>query len=238
MFFRCGMEDGLFKALVFDIQGTLINVEDILSVSLGRVLARHGLEKPDSRTMRLYRILSPYTFVKEYYGLEPDVANAMSREILAERDALYGSRARAYDGAAEVLASLKGKGLRLYAASHKSRAEAEELLDGTGIRQFFDGIYQKLSRGAVLELVALGSGLPKDEMVYVGDCIDDMDEAERAGVAFIPSMYGYGFERGRSSVPYPVPVLYDISDLPAALERLEELSKDAVVRHAVGEAGN
>lgn len=211
----------MHKALVFDIGGTLIQIEDVISSSLTAILSRHGKEKPDGRAMRLYKILPPYTFVKEYYGLGHDEAEEIAREIHAEREAMYSSRAGAYDRAADVLAFLKKKGLRLFAASHRSKSETEEVLKNTGLIQFFDGIYQKLSQDAVLDLVALGEHLAKEEIVYIGDSVDDMDEAERARCAFIPSMYGYGFERGRPSVPYPVPVLYSIADLPEALGKLE-----------------
>lgn len=117
----------MYKVVVFDMQGTLIHKGDVLSESLWRVLVRHGMDMPDGRVMRLYRMLPPYSFLKEYYALCPDESEAIAREILAEK----------------------------------------------------------------------------------------------TGCAFIPSLYGYGFERDDSACPYPVPVLHDIRDLPAALEKLE-----------------
>ncbi len=117
----------MYKVVVFDMQGTLIRKDDVLSESLRRVLSRRGMDMPDGRAMRLYRMLPPYSFIKEYYALSPDDAGAIAREILAEK----------------------------------------------------------------------------------------------AGCAFIPSLYGYGFERDDSACPYPVPVLHDIRELPAALEKLE-----------------
>ena len=110
--------------MVFDIQGTLIHKDDVLSVSLKNVLARHGMDMPDDRAMRLYRVLSPYVFVKEYYGLAPDEAETLAHEIRAEQDALYESRATAYEGAADVLRTLRGLGLKLYAAAYWPVAES------------------------------------------------------------------------------------------------------------------
>ena len=211
----------MYKVVVFDMQGMLIHKDDVLSESLRRVLVRHGMDMPDGRAMRLYRMLPPYSFIKEYYALSPDDAGAIASAIRAEQETLAGSKAGAYDGAADALKTLRERGLKLYAVSPWSVGEAGAILRNTGLQQLIDKIYQKPPRGSVLELLSLGEKVEYSRLLYVGDCVDDMDEAEKAGCAFIPSLYGYGFERDDSACPYPVPVLHDIRELPAALEKLE-----------------
>lgn len=173
---------------------------------------------PDGRTMRLYRILPPYNFIKEYYALQPDEAEAMVSEIRAERKKLTGSHAEPYDGAEETISALKRQGIRLYAVSPYPVGEARAILANTGLEQYMDCVYQKPERGSVLQLLASGAKLNMEEILYVGDSVDDMDEAEKAGCTFLPSTYGYGFERV-SRAKFPVPVLDDIRKLPALLEK-------------------
>lgn len=211
----------MYSTLVFDIQGTLIRIEDIISGALEQVLAKHGLPMPDERAVRLYKLLSPYSFIKAYFSLGTEQASCIADELAEAQTSLYSRMVKAYDGAADTLGSLKNQGIKLYALSHRLPADTEKALQSAGILHFFDGIYQKTRSGSILPALASGEGLSMEEIVYVGDSVADMDEAEQTGCTFIPSMYGYGFEPANPSVPFPVPVLNDIRELPAVLGKFQ-----------------
>lgn len=215
-------EIAVYGAIVFDILGTLIHVESLIPSSLAAVLPRYGLELPDARTMRLCRLLPVYSFVRAYYELDADRAAAIADEIRAEQHASCCRLAKAYDGAADTLSSLREQGLRFFAVSSRSPAETAELLEHTGLRSCIDTIFQRKGRNGFLREVVAAAGLEPENILFAGDSVDDMDEAELTGCGFLPCTYGYGFEPWSSSVKLPVPVLNDIRELPAVLGELQK----------------
>ena len=212
----------MLRAIVFDMQGTLIHTEELAASSLEAVLVRHGLEMPDGRTMQLYRLLSPYTFLKAYYALQPDSAAIIAAEIQTEYKACYDQLIRAYNGTETVLMELKAQGLRIFAVSKQNTVSCRKALENTGLLPCIDGVYQKGERGKVLVALMSAEGLEPDAVLYVGDNIEDMDEAEQTGCGFLPCTYGYGFEQNTGMVKFPVPMLNDIRRLPDLLGEFEQ----------------
>lgn len=93
-------------------------------------------------------------------------------------------------GAVEVLKTLKARGKKLGVVTTKYRYRVLEAVEKFSLHGLFDCIvggedvaHMKPAPDG-LNLICEKLGVPKDEVLYVGDCDVDAIAAERAGIAF------------------------------------------------------
>lgn len=170
------------RAWAFDWDGTILD-------SMGRTLAVYielfaGFGIPfDEETFRAN--YSPaWNHIYERVGLAREHWAAADRRWVQ----LYESEVSGLvEGAAESLRALAGSGvaLALVTAGHRARVELE--LKANGLSGLFattvygDAVPRQKPDPAPLQLAARYLHLEPESLVYVGDAIDDMTMARRAG---------------------------------------------------------
>lgn len=221
------------KAIIFDLDGTLVDSAPDLEAAINRMLAR--AER---------RALS----IDEVTGMVGDGVGKLVERALAatgglpDGDAVEASAhwvgrfldeyqghgtdlSRPYPGVAETLARLDGEGFLLAVCTNKPQAATAEILKSFDLARFFnavlggdalDGIRKPDPRHLQATLKALG--VKPGEAVMVGDHLNDLACARGAGVPAILCAYGY------SRVPVAElgadVVIERIGDLPAAIAAL------------------
>jgi phosphoglycolate phosphatase len=189
-------------ALIFDLDGTLIDSVPDLHRSLNAVLAEQGRAPVSLADMRAMvgdgaAKLIERGFADTGAPCEPAALPGLVERFLVH----YGSgrypMTTAFPGVVETLAALKARGCRLGVCTNKPYRPSLEILEVLGLAPFFDAVtggdslpVRKPDPGHLLGTLAL-LGASADAAVMVGDSANDVAVARAAGVPCVIVSYGY-----------------------------------------------
>lgn len=193
----------MIRALFFDLDGTLLDTIEGIRLSINEALAKLGY---------------PYSFDREgTKALIGNGADALIRRALKEKSGdvdafsslkkeympLYSSyqekHCSPFPGLKETLFALKEKGLDLYVVTNKPESIAIRVLNAQFGKGFFKGIYGQKDGVPVkpdpyyVNLVAKQEKYQKEEMLFVGDSLPDVETGRNAGIKTCLCTWGYGF---------------------------------------------
>ena len=207
-------------ALVFDLDGTLIDSRRDITTAINRM--RAGLELPplaleqvitmvgEGARLLVERALGP--------GFPPDEIDRALERYLAYYWDVCLETTRPYPGVDVMLAGLAGR-YPLALLSNKGEALSRRILDGLGLTAHFrqilggDSLPTRKPDPTGLRVLADRLGVPVERLLLVGDTWVDAETARNAGCLF--ALVEWGFPRP--------PKLADVrADLRAA--RAEELA--------------
>lgn len=199
------------KAVIFDMDGTLLDTLTDLNVSLNAALESCGYPRRTMEETREFigdgifnlvaRAMPDY--LKE--ELKDDEAAFMQKvettfEAFKDYYIVHGEDNTApYPDITELLRALKREGLKVAVVSNKVKIVVDEL----NRRMFFGLIDASAGDGEGLKLkpypdmllkVIDALGVLKNEAVFIGDGDTDIECAKRAGIRCISVCYGYRSE--------------------------------------------
>ncbi len=193
------------KALVFDLDGTLVDTKhDMLdagnlvfesqgwstrlkgfsglqiAIQGGRAILRYGLEREGINVND--------KSLKEYYQL-----------YLSNYNKVLDNKSQNYDGVIDTLSKLQLMGVKLGLCTNKPEKHARELLKRLGLIDFFRDSFigsdtvgiAKPDAKPLLEAIYRLDKKPED-VFFVGDTNTDAEAAKNAHVHFIFCKYGHG----------------------------------------------
>jgi len=190
-----------FSAVIFDLDGTLLDTLQDIADSANRVLAAAGLPVHDVRAYRYYvgdgigqlieRIVPPDL---------PDRVATMARIADAYRQD-YGRNwnvaTRPYPGVPELLDELSARGVKMAVLSNKPHEFTVRCVTAQLGRWRFeqvlgadDSLPRKPDPTGALRIAAR-CGVPPGEFLYVGDTATDMQTARNAGMAAVGVLWGF-----------------------------------------------
>ncbi len=225
------------KAVIFDLDGTLLNTLDDLTAAVNHALGAFGYGALDISRVRRYVGNGVPKLIERalYYattGQDPDLDNGtfddrrLMNACLAVFTEYYDKHnadlTKPYDGVTEMLDAVKRMGLKSAIVTNKYDGAAQELK-----AKFFgavdivigtrDGIRPKPSPDGVnAALAALGAD--SSQAVYVGDGETDMMTAINCGMPAIAVTWGF---RDRSVLEAFSPK-YIVSDPDELLKKIVE----------------
>ena len=186
-------------ALLFDLDGTIIDSRVPFFTSVNYMLAAH--DQPQRDPAELLPYLGPPTriMLADMFGDdEPlkDAALATYREHYARTSP---ETTLVYDGVRELLESLHGR-VPLAVATSKIRPSAVMLLEHLGLDELFDVISgPQASALAEPKAMTVASALAElgdpDQAVMVGDRLYDVEGAGEQGLPTIGVLWGAGSEQ-------------------------------------------
>lgn len=222
------MRDGL-EALVFDLDGTLVETAADLHLILTEVMGEAGLVAPPLPAVRGMigdgaKVLIERALAAIGAPAEPALVErlfARFRERYAEEPCRLSEP---YPGAAELLGSLQGQGIRLGLCTNKPHEATTGLLEALGLARFFDSAIggdrlpsRKPDPGHLLAV--LGElGTRPEAAAMVGDSRNDLLAARGAGLPCVLVSFGYTVVPARELGADAV--IDRLADLPAALARI------------------
>jgi phosphoglycolate phosphatase len=196
----------MFRLIVFDLDGTLVDSRRDIADAANALLAVHGAEPlPEERIGRMVgegaAALVSRAFEAVGVAQPPD---ALARYLDLYRERLL-RHTRPYPGVGASLERLSGRAA-LAVLTNKPLDATRQILEGLGLSRYFladrviggDGPWpRKPDPGGLRHLMAL-TGVAPDATVLVGDSPIDWHTARAAGTHICVARYGFGFNRFES----------------------------------------
>lgn len=187
------------KAVIFDLDGTLIDTADEFVVVVQQLRAEHNREPMDEDLIRSNVSNGAKALVTIALELhEADAGFETKRLRLLEIYAtVLGSTAALYPGIQELLNALESRGINWGISTNKPRAYAEPLLERLSITPAMgslvcpDDVKNRKPHPEPLYLNCKQLDCAPHEAIYVGDHIRDIDAGRGAGIFTIAAAYGY-----------------------------------------------
>ena len=188
------------QAVVFDLDGTLVDSIEDIGTAMNAVLEGRGLPPHpwlDYREMLGWGMRRLVTLALPDSRRDPTTVD----DALAAMRAEYGRhplvRTRPYDGIPDLLAELVRRGIPAAVLSNKPDAMTQPIVKGLFPGTPFrfvqgerPGVPRKPDPSTSLALCA-GMGRAPGEVLFLGDSEVDMETARRAGMASGAALWGY-----------------------------------------------
>lgn len=215
-----------YKAVIFDLDGTLVDSLADLSDSVNLMLESYGFPTHEVEKYRYFVGNGSKKLMERTLPRDKAESAEFVEEALVKYKAIYKDRllekTRPYNGVLELLAELKSRGIPLAVCTNKHNDAALTIVKilfapGTFEEVLGDrpGFPKKPNPATPLE-IASHLGVKPDEVAYLGDTSVDMETAVHAG--FLPVGVLWGFRPEEELVKSGAKVL-----LKAPLELLEKV---------------
>ena len=190
----------MYKTVVFDLDGTLLNTIDDLADAGNRVCAARGWPQ---HTVEEYKYFVGNGIPKLVERFSPPQARtpAILADTLAAFQADYGAHLRdktaPYPGIPALLARLKAAGVQLAVFSNKADPLARQVVADYFDAALFDAVRGALpgvpTKPAPQGTLALMQAIGADPAatLYVGDSNVDVDTAHNAGLPCCGVLWGF-----------------------------------------------
>jgi phosphoglycolate phosphatase len=189
-----------YEAVLFDLDGTLINTVDDIGDAANRVLSNRGFP--------IHPISTYYQFIGEGVKVlftralpqekrNEDLINTCLKEFVEDYRHNYNVKSKPYDGIPEMLNALNVRGLKLAILSNKPDPLTKDCVTSLLSNWDFDVVFgqrdsvpRKPNPQAALEIAEKLSISPSD-FLYLGDTAIDMKTAVSAGMFPIGAAWGF-----------------------------------------------
>mgnify|MGYP001623961630 CR=1 FL=1 len=191
----------MYKACIFDLDGTLTDTLDSLLFSVNEMMKELGLPEITREQCRMYVGNGAKVLVRkalESAGVrEEEYFDKAFRTFQRIFDQNCTYHVRPYKGIVSLLAGLKAQGMKLGVLSNKPDRQAVHVVQEIFGDRAFDlvrgqreGVPRKPDPAALLEMADnLKSGL--SEVIYIGDSEVDIKTGQAAGVKTILVSWGF-----------------------------------------------
>jgi len=212
------------SALLFDLDGTLVDSVPDLAAAANRLLAELGRAPLGDAQVATMVGDGVAKLVERVLGArqagEVPLAPAVARfTALYEADAT--TLTRPYPDVPQVLAELAAAGVALAVCTNKIEQATRAVLDGLDLARFFpvvlggDSLATRKPDPAPLTVALDRLGVERADAAMVGDHRNDVLAAEGAGVPAIFARYGYGL--ATLGALRPAAMIDRFSELPRVL---------------------
>ena len=187
------------RALIFDLDGTLVESLPGIAASLNRALDQHGLPGQSHDNVRSFIGDGAIKLVQRALSTvsRMDLTDSVVKNFAADYAISWPTGTSVYPGILELLAELESRGVPLAVLSNKPHAFTtkivETLFPDTHFAEVLgnhENLPHKPDPTGALE-IAKTLGLAPESCVIIGDSTMDLDTAKNAGMQSIAVTWGY-----------------------------------------------
>ena len=188
----------MIKAVLFDLDGTLVNTLGDLSKGVNAELAKRGYPTHPKDAFKIFVGNGIPKMVERAapVGTTPEVLKEMTDSFVAYYSVHYADYTEAYSGTAELISAVKDKGIKVAVVTNKAQGPAELVVNkffGDSFDLIFGqkpGIPAKPDpTAALLAMEALG--VTPNECVFMGDSGVDVETGVNSGAYPVGVLWGF-----------------------------------------------
>ena len=191
----------MYKACIFDLDGTLLNTLDSISINANSALGKYGFKPHTSDEYKYFVGDGVVKLIERCLAASGDTELKMFNEVFTEYKRIFAEgctlNVRPYDGITEMLDELKANGIKISVFSNKDYENVRTSLDTVFGKGYFDymvgireGVKTKPDRHGV-DLCLNAMGVTEKECIYMGDTLTDMKTGKGAGLFTIGVTWGF-----------------------------------------------
>ena len=188
-----------YDAVVFDLDGTLVDSRLDMTASINRILRQEGYQERALEEIVLFLGKGQLEAVRNACppGTDESVLHRLSDAFLDDYAANCCVNTYAYEGAAELIAYLKAHGLKTGIITNKPEYIAEKVVSNFFDIQSFDIVRGAQDSSPLKPDPAAGHAicrdlaLPAESIIYIGDGGSDMSFAKSVGFFALGAVWGY-----------------------------------------------
>ena len=187
------------QAVLFDLDGTLVDTAPDLGYALNLQRARHGLPFLADDTIRPHASHGSRGLLAIGFGLEPTDSDfdAMRHEYLDLYTEVMTRQPLLFDGMAETLADIEERGLHWGIVTNKPRRFTLPMIEHMGLSSrasaVISGDDAPLPKPSPQTLLLASKQIQVDpaHILYVGDAERDVQAGKAAGMTTLVALFGY-----------------------------------------------
>jgi phosphoglycolate phosphatase len=184
------------KFLLFDFDGTIADSYESFLEIVDRLIVIYHLPKISRAELETFRAEEPRALIKRmnipFYKI-PFLARDMKK---MQKEHIHTMQL--FKGLAEVLNTLKNKGFVLCIVTSNGRDNVEQIIKRNKI-DIFQYIYSDSSmfgKDAVLRKFMKQHGVAKEDILYIGDEIRDIQACQKVGIKVAAVTWGFNSKEG------------------------------------------
>jgi len=216
----------LIRAVIFDVDGTLVDTNDLHTACWVESFRRFGHEIPFETVRRQMGKggdqLMPAVLPRDAFERHGEEIGEYRGDLFMRE---YLPRAKAFPGVPDLLRRVRDAGQRVVLASSSGAAEVERYKEIAGIADLVDDAttkddaeHSKPSPDIFLAALERIAPIPPEDAMVLGDSPFDAEAAAKAGLRAVGLLCG-GFPEGELREAGFVAVYRDPADLLANYER-------------------
>jgi phosphoglycolate phosphatase len=217
------------KALIFDLDGTLVDSLPDLAAAANRLLAE--LDRPPLDTTAIAAMIGDGVgklverALRAQGVVSPPPLPALVARFVGFYEADIASRTRPYPGVVDGLAALAEQGVALALCTNKLRHATAAVLTALDLARFFavvvsgDSLPRQKPDPAPLRFALERLGIAAAEAAMLGDHRNDVLAARATGSAALFARYGYGLASLGDVTPDAMIDRFD--ELPGVLKEFQ-----------------
>lgn len=186
------------KAVIFDLDGTIIDTIKDIAGAVNRALAFFGYSERTVEEVQSF--LGNGSLMLIYRAIGKEVSEEHCKEVRnlfrAEYEKGMYNLSKPYEGIVELLSELGEKGIKIAVVTNKDHRCAEPM-----IKHYFGDLVhvckgvtcdsdRKPNPNTTLAVIE-EFGISVDDALFVGDGRADYEVSKNSGIEFIPVAYGY-----------------------------------------------
>lgn len=187
------------SAVLFDLDGTLIDTAPDFIRCLNLLRTQHGLAPLPDATIRRSVSNGARAMVRVGFGLEPEHPDYLAKHtaFLDLYEEGVAVETRLFEGMDAILRNLENRGIPWGIVTNKPLRFAEPLVAALGLGERCatvicpDHVTHRKPHPEALHLACQRIGVAPDRGIYVGDHERDIEAGRNAGMTTIAVRYGY-----------------------------------------------
>lgn len=189
-----------YEAVIFDLDGTLLNTIEDIADSFNAVLRKRGYNTFTVQDYKYFVGKGVNVLIQRAMKedeIQADLFAQIKKEYYEEYGAKSAVKTKPYEGIMKFLNDLEGNSVRINVLSNKPHSQTLTVMNNYFKNINFDNVYGKKeefpikpnpeSAFDIIEKLAIN----KEKILYVGDTLTDMLTAKNAGLDSVGVLWGF-----------------------------------------------